>query len=125
MSLLRTSAPTRTPPSGSGSIALSGSALMSSRTAGRSTWSFIRSTIVVPPARQRVEGVPNACTALPSSDAERYVNGCRALPSLSRALRLHGGDDAHVGATATEVAAHAFPHLIVRCPARFAEQRHG
>jgi hypothetical protein len=55
-SLIRASAPMRTPPSRSSSTSVSGSALMSTSRSGRSTSRRMRSTSVVPPARNALVG---------------------------------------------------------------------
>src|SRR5688572_13100274 len=74
---------------------------------GVSTSIFIRSTSVVPPARNIASR--RAATALAASVARatrsRVKGFIQHLP--------HGGNDVHVGAAATQVAAHPFADLLV------------
>src|SRR5207237_523798 len=125
MSLLRTIAPTRTPPPGSAEISVSGSALMSTIAGGRSTWSFIRSTSVVPPARERAPATATRAARAPrSSVAVTKRKG--SIPSAAIAAhRLDCRDDSRVRAAAADVSAHALPHIVIVGPARLAEQRDG
>src|SRR5918998_4141925 len=103
---------------------------------GRSTSSFIRSRMFVPPARNLAFGfAATACAAAPASLARTYLNGLigfpllpdpRQLPLLDEAPRPRrlparvdfpdGRDDARVSAAAADVAAHALAYLIVRQP---------
>src|SRR5688572_28726656 len=92
---------------------------------GRSTSSFIRSRMLVPPARNFARGfAATARAAAAGSVARTYLNGLIAellpdprqlfLPDVApRPRRLaprvrlaDGGDDAGVGAAAADVAAH-------------------
>src|ERR671916_1952674 len=103
---------------------------------GRSTSSFIRSRMFVPPARNLAFGfAATACAAAPASLARTYLNGLigfpllpdpRQLPLLDEAPRPRrlparvdfpdGRDDARVGAAAADVAAHPLAYLVVRQP---------
>src|SRR5438045_2509876 len=123
MSLLRTSAPTRTPPPGVSAISVSGSALMSTTVRGRSTCSFIRSTSVVPPARYRAPADAAARAACSSAAATNLKGSIASAPPAAH--RLHRRDDAGVGAAAADVSAHAFPNIVVVGAAGFLQQRDG
>src|SRR5438477_7008187 len=121
MSLLRTIAPTRTPPPGSSSIPVSGTALRSTRAVGRSTCSFIRSTSVVPPARYRAPAAAAASRAARRSVAVTYRKASITSAAIA-AHRLDRGDDARIRAAAADVAAHTLAHIVVVGPARFAQK---
>src|SRR5216684_867554 len=108
---LRTVAPTFSPPSASGSTLSSGSRLMSITWPGRSTFNFIRSSKVVPPATNRV---------LRAVELER-LHGSAPRLGLAAGL-LDGGDDVGIGAATTDVAAHAFADIGVVRPAGLLEQ---
>jgi hypothetical protein len=128
---LRTVAPIFSPPSASGSTLSSGSRLMSMTWPGRSTFSFIRSSKVVPPATNRTLA---PCCAVPDfAPAAIAVSVFRAV----ELERLHGSaprlglaaglldsrEDVGVGPPTTDVAAHAFADIGVIRPAGLLEQR--
>src|SRR5918993_4792345 len=93
---------------------------------GRSTSSFIKSRMLVPPARNFALGFAVTARAAPSASLGRvYLNGLIGLPLLSDARQLFitdeapcacrlftcmdlsdGGEDARISAAATDVAAH-------------------
>src|SRR5215212_10282497 len=122
-----------TPPSPAFLISASLSRVRSTSSVGRSTSSFIRSRMLVPPARNFARGLAAAaCTAALSLLARVYLNGLIGFPllpdlrqlflvdELPRARRLparvhlpDGGDDARVGAAAADVAAHPLAYLII------------
>src|SRR5918997_1988852 len=103
---------------------------------GRSTSSFIRSRMFVPPARNFARGfAATARAAAFGSLARTYLNGLIGFPLLpdprqlllfdeaprprrlpARVDFLNGGDDARVSAAAADVAAHALAYLVVRQP---------
>src|SRR5258705_7709925 len=119
-SLIRASAPMRMPPFTT-SIVASGSALMSTRRAGRSTSHFIKSIRLVPPATNFVCGFAPEVSACPVSVAREYSNGCIAASVLRRFL--HRLDNAAVGAAAADVAAHPLADFIVASGVPFFQQR--
>src|SRR3954453_14790605 len=119
---MRASAPMRMPPF-TASIVASGSALMSTRCAGRSTSHFIRSTRFVPPATNFVCGFAPEVSACEASVAREYSNGCIRASVLRRFL--HRVDDAAVRAAAADVAAHPLADLIVAAGVPFLQQRDG
>src|SRR5262249_21007468 len=130
-SLLRASAPSRTP-SPFGSIPASGNRLTSIRSECRSAPSFIRSISPVPPARKVAPTVAAAyAAAAPEVGALTYWNGF--IPGVSQQLtRLavsvadvsDRGDDVGVGSAAADVAAHPLTDRVVgRSP--FLEERDG
>src|SRR5688572_10268314 len=78
----------------------------STTVSGVSTSIFIRSTSVVPPARNIASGRATALAASVARATRSRVKGfIQHLP--------HGGNDVHVGAAATQVAAHPFADLLV------------
>src|SRR6267378_6445422 len=117
---LRTVAPILSPPSASGSILSSGRRLMSMTCAGRSTFSFIRSSSVVPPATKRVPDFAPAAIALSASSARWNSKDC--MLGLAAGL-LDGRDNVGIGAAAADVAAHAFAHIGLIRPAGLVQQR--
>src|SRR3954447_24329030 len=121
MSLLRTMAPTRMLPSAVSSMRVSGSGLMSTIVRGRSTCSFIRSTSVVPPARNRASAAAAASRAVVPSTAVTNSNGFTISPPAAN--RLDRLDDARIGTATADVAAHRLAHIVVARTARLAEQR--
>src|SRR6267143_3570969 len=128
---LRTVAPILSPPSGSCSILSRGRRLMSTTCSGRSTFSFIRSSSVVPPATKRTLApccaalaVALAAIAADAFSARRNSKVCMAARSLGLAADLlDGRDDIGVGPTPADVAAHGFADIVVLRPAGFLEQR--
>src|ERR671916_1623166 len=100
MSLIRSSAPSRSP--SVVSMPRRGSALMSSTCCGVSTLSFIRSTRVVPPARN----VPGSASASSTVVGAVSSNGRIGPPRL-----VDRGDDVRVGGAAADVAGHELPHV--------------
>src|SRR3954454_6822336 len=108
MSLIRSSAPNRSP--SPVSIPRSGSALMSWTCRGTRTSSFIRSTSVVPPARK----VPGPATASATVTGAVSSNGRTGRPPRGPGPRLgllDGRDDVRVRRAAAEVAGHELPHV--------------
>src|SRR5690606_33607673 len=103
-SLIRSSAPMRSP--SLASMPRSGSALMSSTRCGASTSSFIRSTSVVPPARN----VPGAASASSAVAGAVSSNG-RIGPPHPLGRLLDRGDDVRVRGAAAEVAGHELAHV--------------
>src|SRR5688500_15494624 len=109
---------------------------MSSNRAGVSTFSFIRSSSVVPPARNRTSApccAVFACAAaataaegsLGRTNSKVFmeialVRGSRFLANL-----LDRGNDVGIGPAAADVAAHQFLHGRVVGTARFLEQGNG
>src|SRR5688572_7646765 len=101
---------------------------------GRSTSSFIRSRMFVPPARNFARGfAATARAAAAGSLARTYLNGLIGFPLLSdprqlflfdkaprprrftaRVGLLNGRDYLRVGAAAADVAAHPLAYLVVR-----------
>src|ERR687893_703690 len=108
------SAPMETPPPAA-LISESFRRVRSTSSFGRSTSSFIRSRMFVPPARNFACGfAATARAAAAASVARTYLNGliASALPSHPRQLFL--ADDAGVRAAAADVAAHPLAYLVVR-----------
>src|SRR3954454_492905 len=105
------------------SIVASGSALMSTRRAGRSTSHFMRSTRFVPPATNFVCCFTPEVSACAASVAREYSNGCIRASVLRRFL--HRLDDAAVGAAATDVAAHPFADFVIAAGMSLLQQRDG
>src|SRR4051795_11604503 len=118
---MRASAPMRMPPF-TASIVASGSALMSTRCAGRSTSHFMRSTRFVPPATNFVCAFAPEVSACDASVTREYSNGCIRASVLRRFL--HRLDDAAVGAAAADVAAHPLANLVVAAGVALRQQRH-
>src|SRR5918997_1834967 len=126
-------APMETPPPAA-LISESFRRVRSTSSFGRSTSSFIRSRMFVPPARNLAFGfAATACAAAPASLARVYLNGLIGFPLLPdprqllfsdeaprprrlapRVRLLDGRDDAGVGAAAADVAAHPLAYLVVR-----------
>src|SRR5687768_8086542 len=100
MLLIRSSAPSRSP--SLVSMPRRGSALMSSTCCGVSTLSFIRSTRVVPPARN----VPGSASASSTVAGAVSSNGRIGPPRLVD--RRH---DVRVGGAPADVAGHELPHV--------------
>ena len=105
---------------------------MSTRVCGCSTFNFIKSISVVPPAMKRMSAPCCAVFAF-AADSDRLSVICRPreLESLHpgfwlRALphTLNRGHDVRIRAAAADVAAHEFLHLRVLRPARLFQQRH-
>src|SRR6202163_4735201 len=127
---LRPVAPILSPPSGSCSILSSGRPLMSMTCTGRSTFSFIRSSSVVPPATKRtlapccaVLDLALAAIAADAFSARRNLKDCMAARSLGLAADLlDGRDDIGVGPAPADVAAHGFADIVILRPAGFLEQ---
>src|SRR5687767_14305741 len=133
------SAPMETPPPDS-LISASFRRVRSTSSLGRSTSSFIRSRMFVPPARNFACGfAATARAAAFGSLARAYLNGLigallshagqlflvdeapRLRPLPARMDLLDRGDDPRVSPAAADVAAHPFADLVVREPGR----RHG
>src|SRR4030081_98940 len=103
---------------------------MSTRCAGRSTFSFIRSSKVVPPATKRtlapccaVLDLALAAIAADTSLARRNSKDCmEALLELAADL-LDGRNDIWVGPTPADVAAHGFTDIVILRPTGFLQQR--
>src|SRR3954454_17881686 len=104
MSLIRSSAPSRRP--SLVSIPRSGSALMSRTCCGASTFSFIRSTRVVPPARN----VPGPARASSTVAGAVSSKGRTGSPPLVLGV-VHGRHDVGVRRAAADVAGHELPHV--------------
>src|SRR4051794_16632003 len=119
---MRASAPMWMPPF-TASIVASGSALMSTRCAGRSTSHFIRSTRFVPPATNFVCAFAPEVSACDASVTREYSNGCIRASVLRRFL--HRVDNAAVCAAAADVAAHPFADFVVAAGMSFLQQRDG
>src|SRR5882757_4681361 len=111
-SVIRTSAPTRSPV-GPSWISRYGRALMSTTDAGRSTVSRIRSTKVVPPAMYRPPAAP-ADSAARSSMALVKLNGNMGRASGPRRGLRDRGDNVRVCAAPADVPAHPLPDLARR-----------
>src|SRR5918993_3472962 len=125
VSVFFASAPMETPPPAA-LISASFKRVRSTSSSGRSTSSFIRSRMLVPPARNFARGfAATARAAAAGSIARTYLNGLIGFPLLPdpRQLRLldeaprprrlparvrlpDRRDDARVGAAAADVAAH-------------------
>src|SRR5947207_14043545 len=119
-------APTRRLPSGWASILSSGRLLMSTRDAGVSTLSFIRSISVVPPAMNTVLGWRTRSSASRSLWAWVKVHGIMGDFSLRAFARgLHRGQDVGISAATADVAAHALAHVVIGWAAGLFEQRGG
>src|SRR6266849_4698127 len=99
---------------------------MSMSRAGVSTFSFIRSSRVVPPATNRTSAPCCAvlvCAAAVTAAAE---SAGRTNSKLCISADLLGrGNDVGIGPAATDVAAHQFLHVRVVVTAGFLEQRDG
>src|SRR5918992_171046 len=126
------SAPMETPPPAA-LISASFKRVRSTSSSGRSTSSFIKSRMLVPPARNFAFGFAvTARAAAAASFARVYLNGLIALPLLSDARQFFflneapgsrglfacldfsdGRDDAGISAAAADVAAHTLPYLII------------
>src|SRR5687768_5533048 len=137
VSVFFASAPIDTPPPAA-LISASPMRARSTSSFGRSTSSFIKSRILVPPARNFACGfVVTARVAPPESRARVYLNGLIGFPLLpdprqlfpldeaprprglcARVRLLNRGDDPRVGAAAADVAAHALANLVAREPRR-------
>src|SRR6266851_479496 len=121
---LRTVAPIFSPPPDSGSSLSWCRRLMSMTSSGRSTFSFIRSSKVVPPATKRVPDFAPAAIAASASSARWNSNDRISAPRLGLAAGLlDGRDDVGIGAATTDVAAHAFADIGIARPAGLLEQR--
>src|SRR3954454_12043740 len=105
------------------SIAASGSALMSTRCAGRSTSHFMRSTRFVPPATNFVCAFAPEVSACDASVTREYSNGCIRASVLRRFL--HRLDDAAVRAAAADVAAHPLAAFVIAAGMPLLQQRDG
>src|SRR5215207_1652920 len=124
--------PIETPPP-AGLISASFRRVRSTSSLGRSTSSFIKSRMFVPPARNFASGfAATAPAAAFGSLARTYLNGLigvflshagqllfvdeapRVLRFSSRKDLLDRRDDPRVGPAAADVAAHPFAYLIVR-----------
>src|SRR5215213_5350793 len=136
VSVFFASAPIETTPPGAAFISASFRRVRSTSSFGRSTSSFIKSMMLVPPARNFACGFDaTARAAAAASLARVYLNGLIGFPLLPdprqlllfdeapRPRRLparvdfpDGGDDAGVRAAAADVAAHALAYLVVRQP---------
>src|SRR3954453_10432389 len=119
---MRASAPMRMPPC-TASIVASGSALMSTRCAGRSTSHFIRSTRFVPPATNFDCAFAPEVSACDAFVTREYSNGCIRASVLRRFL--HRVDDAAVRAAAADVAAHPLADFVIAAGMPFLQQRDG
>src|SRR5882672_7945816 len=108
---------------------------MSRRRAGVSTFSFIRSSSVVPPATNRTSAPCCAvfvCAAVFTAAAESAgrMNSKLCMGSLLFALGLLAdlldrGHDVEIGPAAADVAAHQLLHRRVVRTARLLQQRNG
>src|SRR5688572_8878438 len=106
---------------------------MSSTRAGVSTFNFIRSTSVVPPARNRpsapgsvvVASATAAVASLGRVNSKVFMDNCSVAPLCVFANFLDCGHDIGIGAAAADIAAHQFLHCRIVGTARFFEQRHG
>src|SRR5215208_2581643 len=127
-------APILTPPPGAAVISASFRRVRSTSSLGRSTSSFIKSRMLVPPARNFALGFAVTARAAASASLARvYLNGLIVFPLLSDARQLFildeapcpcrlfacmdfrdGRDDAGISATAADVAAHTLAYLVVR-----------
>src|SRR5882757_3944614 len=101
MSLIRSNAPIRSP--SLVSMPRNGSSLMSRTCRGVSTLSFIRSTSVVPPARN----VPGAASA-----ASTVAGAVRSKGRISPPRLFDCRDDVRVGRAAADVAGHELPDVL-------------
>src|SRR5215216_1170621 len=137
VSLFLARAPILTPPPGAGVMSASFRRVRSTSSLGRSTSSFIKSRMLVPPARNFAFGFPVTARAAASASLGCvYLNGLIVLPLLSNARQFFifdeaprprclfacmdlrdGGDDAGISTAAADVAAHTLAYLIVseRC----------
>src|SRR5215211_587023 len=126
VSVFFASAPMVTPPSRPAVISASFRRVRSMSSLGRSTSSFIKSRMLVPPARNFALGFAVTARAAASASLARvYLNGLIGLPLLSDARQLFildeapcacrlfacmdlsdGRDDAGIGAAAADVATH-------------------
>src|SRR5215213_113434 len=138
VSVFLASAPIVIPPPGAVVISASFRRVRSTSSLGRSTSSFIKSRMLVPPARNFAFAFAVTARAAASASLARvYLNGLIVLPLLSHARQFfrfdeapgprclfacldlpHGGDDARISATAADVATHALTYLIVSEPCR-------
>ena len=110
-----------------------GSRLMSTRRAGVSTFSFIRSSRVVPPARNRTSApccavFVCAATLIAAAASSGRMNSKVCMGSLLLAARrsadlLDRGHDVGIGPAAADVAAHQLLHVRVVGTAGLLEQR--
>src|SRR5580658_7531272 len=114
------SAPTRTRPPPA-ATPRNGSPVISISTSGPSTPSFIKSSCVVPPARNAAAGSAAAdATAWRTSVARMYSNGCTAqTPSRLTDRR----DNIRVGAAPADDAAHELADLLIRTRPPLSQQR--
>src|SRR3954447_7788820 len=119
---MRASAPMRMPPFTASSVA-SGSALMSTRCAGRSTSHFMRSTTFVPPATNFDCAFAPEVSACDASVTREYSNGCIRASVLRRFF--HRVDDAAVRAATADVGAHPLADFIVAAGMSFLQHRDG
>src|SRR5215204_4921301 len=126
-------APMETPPPAA-LISASFSRVTSTSSLGRSTSSFIKSRMLVPPARNFACGFAATARAAPSASLARtYLNGLigsaflpdagqfcffdeapRPRRLLARVCLLDRRDDLGVSATAADIAAHPLAYLVVR-----------
>src|SRR5215213_1695597 len=133
VSVFFASAPMVTPPPGAVEISASFRRVRSTSSLGRSTSSFIKSRMLVPPARNfAFRFAVTARAAASASLARVYLNGLIVLPLLPDARQLFlfdeaprprclfacldlpdGGDDAGISTAAADVAAHTFAYLII------------
>src|SRR5207237_3844660 len=95
---------------------------MSTSAAGTSTFSFIKSTSVVPPATN--VAFPRRARSIASCSfvTFSYVTACLTGISRRAARRLNSRDDVRIRTAAAQVSAHLLPHVIVARSARFVEQ---
>src|SRR5690606_14801524 len=122
-------APMRTPPSSVLSMSPSGKALMSTTCLGRSTFSFIRSTSVVPPARKRTSAcccgdVPDTPARMASCSDCTRVSWKVSIAASAFTNVLNGSNDVGICAAATDVAAHGFAHIRIGRSTGLVEQCH-
>ena len=100
---------------------------MSISVVGRSTFSFIRSISVVPPATNFAWGAERHSerafnvTDFLVLECLHDVSSLRMLRALARFL--HRGNDVGISAAAADVAAHAFADRVVVFAARLLQQR--
>src|SRR5215213_1047906 len=126
-------APILTPPARVAVMSASLRRVKSTSSLGRSTSSFIKSRMLVPPARNFAFGFAVTARAAASASLARvYLNGLIVLPLLPHARQFFrfdeapcprslfagmdlpdGGDDAGISAAAADVAAHTLAYLIV------------
>src|SRR5438093_9990622 len=95
---------------------------MSTSAVGTSTFSFIKSTSVVPPATNVAFARRARSSASCSVVTFSYENGCMTGLLRAAARRLNSCDDVRVRAAAAQVSAHLLPHVVVARSARFVEQ---